>query len=99
MDAFSSFWLSLGLDIDLVSNPDVKDVGYVIVSADEFSLAAATDLCFSQNYDFPNNCEDYIHRIGRTGVRIKLTRQVDWIIDVYSAACWKDRYCVHVLYY
>ncbi|KAF8838610.1 hypothetical protein BDN67DRAFT_907028, partial [Paxillus ammoniavirescens] len=20
-----------------------------------------------QNYDFPNNCEDYIHRIGRTG--------------------------------
>ncbi|THV02767.1 hypothetical protein K435DRAFT_652543, partial [Dendrothele bispora CBS 962.96] len=19
------------------------------------------------NYDFPNNCEDYIHRIGRTG--------------------------------
>jgi hypothetical protein len=21
-----------------------------------------------QNYDFPNNCEDYIHRIGRTGV-------------------------------
>ena len=19
------------------------------------------------NYDFPNNCEDYVHRIGRTG--------------------------------
>lgn len=25
-----------------------------------------------QNYDFPNNCEDYIHRIGRTGVCIGL---------------------------
>ena len=23
-----------------------------------------------QNYDFPNNCEDYIHRIGRTGVSL-----------------------------
>jgi hypothetical protein len=25
---------------------------------------------FYQNYDFPNNCEDYIHRIGRTGVSL-----------------------------
>ena len=25
-------------------------------------------LTLVQNYDFPNNCEDYIHRIGRTGV-------------------------------
>ena len=46
---------------------DVKDVGYVIVSISIsllFSLAHGR----SQNYDFPNNCEDYIHRIGRTGV-------------------------------
>lgn len=26
--------------------------------------------CHPQNYDFPNNCEDYVHRIGRTGVRL-----------------------------
>jgi len=25
------------------------------------------DVGFVINYDFPNNCEDYIHRIGRTG--------------------------------
>ena len=24
------------------------------------------------NYDYPNNSEDYIHRIGRTGVRTSL---------------------------
>lgn len=28
------------------------------------------ELTIAQNYDFPNNCEDYIHRIGRTGVRL-----------------------------
>ncbi len=25
------------------------------------------DIGYVINYDFPNNCEDYIHRIGRTG--------------------------------
>ncbi|KAJ3787809.1 hypothetical protein GGU10DRAFT_135328 [Lentinula aff. detonsa] len=25
------------------------------------------DVGYVINYDFPNNCEDYIHRIGRTG--------------------------------
>ncbi|CAK9781343.1 unnamed protein product [Cutaneotrichosporon oleaginosum] len=25
------------------------------------------DISYVINYDFPNNCEDYIHRIGRTG--------------------------------
>ncbi|KAI0709804.1 P-loop containing nucleoside triphosphate hydrolase protein [Earliella scabrosa] len=28
------------------------------------------DVRYVINYDFPNNCEDYIHRIGRTGVRV-----------------------------
>jgi superfamily II DNA/RNA helicase len=26
-----------------------------------------SNLSYVINYDFPNNCEDYIHRIGRTG--------------------------------
>ena len=25
------------------------------------------DIMFVINYDFPNNIEDYVHRIGRTG--------------------------------
>ncbi|TBU25183.1 hypothetical protein BD311DRAFT_518078 [Dichomitus squalens] len=36
----------------------------------EFSSSLCRNICRSrllQNYDFPNNCEDYIHRIGRTG--------------------------------
>ena len=45
---------------------DVKDVGYVIVSTSFFHRFS--HLTALQNYDFPNNCEDYIHRIGRTGV-------------------------------
>ena len=40
----------------------------------KFSMAPrpAFDCLFVdfQNYDFPNNCEDYVHRIGRTGVSI-----------------------------
>ncbi|KAI0259869.1 hypothetical protein BC834DRAFT_591901 [Gloeopeniophorella convolvens] len=28
------------------------------------------DVGYVINYDFPNNCEDYIHRIGRTGVSL-----------------------------
>lgn len=46
---------------------DVKDVGYVIVSTFTVPLFLWAHRR-SQNYDFPNNCEDYIHRIGRTGV-------------------------------
>jgi superfamily II DNA/RNA helicase len=30
-----------------------------------FSIALTM---YVQNYDFPNNLEDYVHRIGRTGV-------------------------------
>ena len=37
-------------------------------------------LTSTQNYDFPNNCEDYIHRIGRTGVRIYFTSHAQTII-------------------
>ncbi|KAJ7117289.1 hypothetical protein C8R46DRAFT_192020 [Mycena filopes] len=29
--------------------------------------ADVKDVGYVINYDFPNNCEDYIHRIGRTG--------------------------------
>lgn len=47
---------------------DVKDVGYVIVSCNFFFCLVTHSNNCSQNYDFPNNCEDYIHRIGRTGV-------------------------------
>ena len=50
-----------------VQSSDVKDVGYVVV---RLSLSSFHPLLLTvlQNYDFPNNCEDYIHRIGRTGV-------------------------------
>lgn len=59
------------IDAGLVMHVDVKDVGYVIVSTywffSHFGFVLINE-CY-QNYDFPNNCEDYIHRIGRTGVR------------------------------
>lgn len=32
-----------------------------------FPLTDVKDISYVVNYDFPNNCEDYIHRIGRTG--------------------------------
>jgi len=40
-----------------------------------------------QNYDFPNNCEDYIHRIGRTGVCIGtlLRSLLPWLTILSSA--------------
>ena len=55
-----------------IASLDVKDVGYVIVSSIltlvSYSVTSMTNYSSPQNYDFPNNCEDYIHRIGRTGV-------------------------------
>ena len=39
---------------------------YVLNSFSIFLVSNLIDVL--QNYDFPNNCEDYIHRIGRTGV-------------------------------
>jgi hypothetical protein len=61
-----------------VQSSDVKDVGYVVV---RLSLSSFYPLLLTvlQNYDFPNNCEDYIHRIGRTGV---------------SALCFRHRLAV-----
>lgn len=53
-----------GPDMNLT---DVKDVGYVIVSNMHRSYVCFNSLV-TQNYDFPNNLEDYVHRIGRTGV-------------------------------
>ncbi len=47
---------------------DVKDVGYVVVRFLFIFLVSSLSYSY-QNFDFPNNCEDYIHRIGRTGVR------------------------------
>ncbi|KAI0788086.1 P-loop containing nucleoside triphosphate hydrolase protein [Fomes fomentarius] len=32
-----------------------------------FARTDVKDVRYVINYDFPNNCEDYIHRIGRTG--------------------------------
>ena len=61
-----SIGLAIGLLVYLPSI-DVKDVGYVIVCALSSILSPVLTI-ISQNYDFPNNCEDYIHRIGRTGV-------------------------------
>jgi len=52
----------------LLLYPDVKDVGYVIVSCTIIFFSDSNPGFLAQNYDFPNNCEDYIHRIGRTGV-------------------------------
>lgn len=55
------------------STLDVKDVGFVIVRACSLlSKRAVLTIAGLQNYDFPNNCEDYIHRIGRTGVSFGL---------------------------
>lgn len=30
-------------------------------------MLVQADSSYVINYDFPNNCEDYVHRIGRTG--------------------------------
>jgi superfamily II DNA/RNA helicase len=75
---------------------DVKDVGYVIVSV----IVVSSSPCAygrSQNYDFPNNCEDYIHRIGRTGVRLfAFVAQFDLLIQ--TIACRNERNLLYVLH-
>ena len=61
----------LPLGLLVFARVDVKDVRYVIVSFHSIlSSVRFADGYTLQNYDFPNNCEDYIHRIGRTGVSI-----------------------------
>jgi len=32
-----------------------------------FGDSDVKDVGYVINYDFPNNCEDYVHRVGRTG--------------------------------
>lgn len=39
----------------------------VLYSCSLLILTDVRDIGYVINYDFPNNCEDYIHRIGRTG--------------------------------
>ena len=36
-----------------------------------FKFSDVDDIKFVINYDYPNNSEDYVHRIGRTGRRDK----------------------------
>ena len=48
-----------------------------------------------QNYDFPNNCEDYIHRIGRGGrfgrkgvaINFVTTDDVRMLRDIERKSC------------
>lgn len=39
----------------------------IVFFYDSFSPADVEDVKYVINYDFPNNSEDYVHRIGRTG--------------------------------
>ncbi|RSH95127.1 ATP-dependent RNA helicase dbp2 [Saitozyma podzolica] len=39
----------------------------IMLATDVASRGLVKDIKYVINYDFPNNCEDYIHRIGRTG--------------------------------
>lgn len=59
----------------------MKDVGYVIVSLSYLHTNVLLTHSDAKNYDFPNNCEDYIHRIGRTGVSILLVWPCDILVD------------------
>ncbi|KAH8831591.1 hypothetical protein DL96DRAFT_839078 [Flagelloscypha sp. PMI_526] len=71
------FWLFLrtvparSLKIGLVSSSflghvtRLSHVDVLVVFAEMPSYVK--DVGYVINYDFPNNCEDYIHRIGRTG--------------------------------
>jgi hypothetical protein len=79
------------------SPKDVKDVGYVIVCR---HLSLWTHILMAQpyqNYDFPNNCEDYIHRIGRTGVCFS-GLLFNAILTLSYAACWHERHFVYIFY-
>lgn len=42
------------------------------------SRSDVDDIKFVINYDYPNNSEDYVHRIGRTGRRDKKVRYGDY---------------------
>jgi hypothetical protein len=86
---------------------DVKDVGYVIVRPLCFvflTLTLTVSARMLQNYDFPNNCEDYIHRIGRTGVGIfvpctSLRQYPLHFPPPFFLACGYEGYLLHLLYH
>lgn len=40
---------------------------YLICYPNQFEFLDVKDIRFVINYDYPNNSEDYVHRIGRTG--------------------------------
>ncbi|KAH6568357.1 hypothetical protein BASA50_004182 [Batrachochytrium salamandrivorans] len=40
---------------------------FLFFFAPPFKLTDVKDVKFVINFDFPNNIEDYVHRIGRTG--------------------------------
>lgn len=82
----------------LLPKSDVKDVGYVIVSTALLSLYTLSDMLVFQNYDFPNNCEDYIHRIGRTGVGDIMFDVCHRAHHVRSSACWSQGHLFHILH-
>ncbi|KAF8124188.1 P-loop containing nucleoside triphosphate hydrolase protein [Boletus edulis] len=45
-------------------------VAFLVAPSDHLIIGLnqdVKDVGYVINYDFPNNCEDYIHRIGRTG--------------------------------
>ncbi|KAH8108638.1 hypothetical protein DFH11DRAFT_1731781 [Phellopilus nigrolimitatus] len=51
----------------LVEFASVWDCVVKMKSLHGIALVAVLDVGYVINYDFPNNCEDYIHCIGRTG--------------------------------
>lgn len=56
--------------IDLLSAPCTLQTFYFAHRVGRHSYSNCLDVKdvgYVINYDFPNNCEDYIHRIGRTG--------------------------------
>jgi hypothetical protein len=87
--------------VTVASSPkDVKDVGYVIVRRISLTLPPCLLTAYIyQNYDFPNNCEDYIHRIGRTGVCFSSpSPPIHHVLILSCIACWHERHLLHILH-
>ena len=50
------------------------------------------------NYDLPTNRENYIHRIGRTGVSFSIQSPSRTVFD-FLLACWSKGCFLHVLHH